>query len=70
MFLQIPSLSERPAARGAAERPHPRVDTLMDLQLLWTIKPFATVATGEESWLGANSVTRAVLGPAIDTGRG
>ena len=56
MFPQVPSLGEHLPTCWAAERLLPRVDTLVDLYLLWPVKGFATVTANEKSFLGAGSM--------------
>lgn len=64
---QVPSLGERLPACGAAERLLPRVDTLVDLHLLWAVESFTTVAADEQSFLGAGSM---LCGAAVAAGLG
>lgn len=52
VFLQVASLREHFAARRAVKRLLSRVDTLMDLHLLGTVKRFAAETTNKESLFG------------------
>lgn len=70
VFPQVPSLGECLPTGGAAERLLPRVDTLVDLHLLWPVKSLATVSADKQSFLGARPIFATAAAVAEGLGGG